>query len=173
MQRRTTLLLAAVTLVLISAGVCVWLLWFPPWAKPPQQRLLGAWDGTGKVSGESSFEIKPDPAHGVPGGKWSGTITSDCTVHAEFKPDGTYTWQEQQRSGDDKSQMTFTVAVPKNGEQAHWKVVRADGSKVTIGIHIGEVILDFQGEDMFTLDYPESTKASGHLTFRRSGTSER
>jgi hypothetical protein len=173
MQRRTTFLLAAVTLVLIAAGVSVWCLWFPPRAEPLQQRLLGAWDGTGKVSSEFSFEIKPDPAHNIPGGKSSGTVTADCTVYAEFKPDGTYTWREQHRSGDAKSQMTFAVEVPKDGEQAHWKVVRADGSKLTIGIYLGEIIFDFQGEDVFTLDWPESAKASGHLTFRRPGAPER
>ena len=169
MQRKTTLLLAAATLLVIAAGVSVWLVWFPPRAEPLEKRLLGAWDGTGEVSAESSFDMKPSPEQGIAGAKWSGTLTTACTVQAEFRQDGTYTWKEQHRAGDRNSKMSFEVALPRDGEQARWKVVRAEGDKLTIQTHLGDVVFAFQGRDAFTMTFPESMKSSGTVAFQRSG----
>jgi hypothetical protein len=173
MQRRPKLLVLFATLALIAVAVTAWLVWFPPWATALEKRLLGTWEGTGTISGESTLEVKPDPAKGIPGGKWSGKVTSACTVRAEFKPDGTYTWNEQQQGQGASKGMNFNFWVPKkDGDPARWAVVRAQGSKLTIRIHLGEVVFDFQGEDAFTMGLPESTKARGTYTFRRSGISK-
>jgi hypothetical protein len=146
------------------------LVWFPPWATPLEKRLVGIWQGTGKVSGDFSIEVKPNPEQNVPGGRASGKMTSACTVQAEFKPDGTYTWDEQQQGEGASKGMDFNFWVPKkDGEPARWEVVRAWGSKLTIRFHLGEVVFHFQGEDTFTLELPESTKSTGTITFHRSG----
>src|SRR6516165_10955907 len=97
MQRRTKVLLLLVPLLSIAAGIILWLVWLPPWATPLEKRLLGAWEGNGTISGEFSLEIDPDLDRNVSGHKIAGTVTSDSTVQAEFSPDGTYTWYEQQQ----------------------------------------------------------------------------
>jgi hypothetical protein len=169
MKRRTKLLLGTLALLAVGAGLAAWLVWFPPWATPLERRLLGAWEGTGEVSGEFSLDVKPDPERPVPGGKVSGMVTSACTVQAEFKPDGTYTWNEQHQ-GDGIS-MNFWV--PKeDASPARWEVVDSQGNKLTVRIHSGEVVFHFQGKDAFTMTLPESAKASGTIAFRRSGTSK-
>ncbi len=173
MQRTAKLLLFSATLLVIAAGTGVWLVWFPPWAVPLEKNLLGAWQGTGRVSGESSIEFKPDPAHGIAGGRSSDTTTSVCTVQAEFKPDGTYTWCEQSRGDGSSKGMNIDVSIPSNGgEPARWEVVRAQGNKLTVRILFGEVIFDFQGKNAFTMDIPESTKSTGTIAFLRSAPSK-
>jgi hypothetical protein len=163
MQRRTKLLLYLTTLLVIAGALAVWLIWFRPSASSVlAKRLLGSWEGSGIVTGELSIA----PGQGVPGG--SASVTANCTVQAEFKPDGTYTWHEQHK-GDGIS-MSFWV--PKeDGPPARWEVVGAQGSKLTVRMHSGEVVFDFQDENTFTMSIPESTKTSGLLTFRRLGTS--
>jgi hypothetical protein len=129
-----------------------------------EKRLPGRWEGSGEVSGELNI----DPAPGVPGGRAS--VTTACTVHAEFKPDGTYTWKEQHRG--DGIGMNFWV--PKEeASPARWEVVGSRGNQLTVRIHSGEVVFAFQDEDAFTMNLPESAKASGTITFRRSGKSEK
>ena len=128
------------------------------------KRLLGSWEGGGKVSGELSIA----PAQGVPGG--TASVATTCTVQAEFKADGTYTWREQHQG--DGIGMNFWV--PKeDGPPARWEVVGAEGNKLTVRMHSGEVVFDFQDENAFTMNLPESVKASGTITFRRSGTSNK
>ena len=164
MKRRTKLLMGILALLVVGCGVAAWLAWFPPWAAPLERKLLGAWEGTGEVSGEWSIDVKPDPEHGVEGGKASGRATSACTARAEFKPDGTYTWQEHQQGGG----ISFDFSLPKDGgPAARWEVVRARGSELTIRIHAGEAVFDFQGENAFKMTLPESAQASGTYTFRR------
>src|SRR5262249_20750532 len=143
MQRRTKLLLLIASLLAIGVGVAVWLVWWPPWVSSAlEKRLPGRWEGSGKVSGEMSIQMSIPPAQGVPGGP--AFITTTCTVHAEFKPDGTYTWKEQHRG--DGIDMSFWV--PKeDASPARWEVVGAQGSKLTVRIHSGELVFDFQGED--------------------------
>ena len=90
---------------------------------------MGSWEGTGKVSSEFGFEVKPDPEHGIPGGKSSGWMTSVCTVKAEFKPDGTYVWNERHVGEGDSKGTNISLTVPeKNGPPAHWTIVRAKGA---------------------------------------------
>src|SRR5262249_50985932 len=159
---RTKLLLILTALLAIAGGLTVWLVWFRPSASAVlEKRLPGTWEGSGKVSGEFSVP----PAQSVPGG--TTPVTTTCTVQAEFKPDGTYTWKEQHK-GDG---ISMNVWVPKEaGPPARWEVVRAQGSKLTVRIHSGEVVFDFQDENAFTMNLPESAKASGTLAFRRTGT---
>jgi hypothetical protein len=103
------------------------------------------------------------PAQGTPGG--TASVTTTCTVQADFQPDGTYTWKEQHQ-GDGIS-MNFWV--PKEGASpARWQVVGAQGNELTVRIHSGEVVFHFQGNDAFTMTLPESAKASGTISFRRS-----
>src|SRR5262249_52965700 len=149
----------------IVGGLTVWLIWFrPSTSSVLEKRLLGTWEGSGKVSGELSVA----PGEGVPGG--TSSVTTTCTVQAEFKPDGTYTWKEQHK-GDGIS-MNFWV--PKEeGPPARWEVVGAQGNKLTVRIHNGEVVFDFQDENAFTMNLPESAKASGTLAFRRSKAPEK
>jgi hypothetical protein len=169
MKRRTKLLLGTLPVLAVGAGIAAWLVWFPPWATSLERRLLGAWDGTGEVLGDWSFDVKPDPEHGVPGGEASGRMTSACMVQAEFKPDGTYTWNEQHQGQGASKGMSFSFSVPKEGgEPARWEVVRARGSQLTVRIHCGDVVFDFRGEDGFTMDLSKSTKESGTHTFHRS-----
>jgi hypothetical protein len=97
-------------------------------------------------------------------------ITTTCTVQAEFKADGTYTWREQHQGEG----ISMSFWVPKEGgPPARWEVVGARGNKLTLSIHSGQVVFDFQEENAFTMDLPESAKASGTITFRRSGTSKK
>jgi hypothetical protein len=165
MRRRTTILLFLTALLAIGSGLAVWLVWFRPSASSDlEKRLLGSWEGSGKVSGELSIA----PAQGVPGG--TDTVSTTCTVQAEFKRDGTYTWKEQHQ-GDGIS-MNFWV--PKEeGPPARWEVVGAQGNKLKVRIHAGEVVFDFQDENAFTMSLPESAKAIGTLAFRRLRTSKK
>jgi outer membrane lipoprotein-sorting protein len=124
-----------------------------------EKRLLGSWEGSGKVSGELSIA----PAKDVPGG--TSSVTTTCTVQAEFKPDGTYTWKEQHQGGV----ISMNFWVPKeDASPARWEVVVAQGNKLTVRVHSREVVFDFQGDNAFTMNLPESAKASGTITFRRS-----
>ena len=165
MRRRARLLVLVVGLLAIGVGAAVWLIWFSPWAAAAlEKRLVGRWEGSGKVSGEMSIDI-PE-GQGVPGGKTAGRINTTCTVQAEFKPDGTYTWQERHQG--EGIHMTFSV--PREGAPpTRWEVVRARGNRLTVRILHGEVALVFDGPSSFTMDLPESAKATGTLVFRRSG----
>jgi REP element-mobilizing transposase RayT len=159
MQQRMKPLLLIATLLLLGVGMAVWLIWWPPWTSALEKRLLGSWEGSGKVLGELSIA----PGKGVPGGTFS--VSTTCTVQAEFKPDGTYTWKEQHQ-GDGIS-MNFWV--PKeDASPARWEVVGAQGNKLTVRLHSGEVVFDFQGANAFAMNLPESAKASGTIAFRRS-----
>jgi hypothetical protein len=159
------LLLFLTTLLGIGGGVTVWLVWFrPSTSSALEKRLPGSWEGSGKVSGELSIA----PAEGVPGG--TASVATTCTVQAEFKTDGTYTWKEQHQG--DGIRMNFWV--PKeDSPPARWEVVGAQGNKLRVRIHSGEVVFDFQDEDAFTMNLPESAKAGGTLAFRRSGPSKK
>ena len=96
-------------------------------------------------------------------------MTADCTVQAEFKPDGTYTWNEQHKAEG----ISMSFWVPKDdGPPARWEAVHAQGRNLTVRIHSGEVVFEFLDANSFTMSIPESAKASGILTFRRSGTSK-
>jgi hypothetical protein len=162
MRRRAKLLLFLLALVGTGVGVTVWLVWFrPSTASALEKRLPGTWEGSGKVSGEMSI----DPAPGVPGG--TATVDTTCTVQAEFKADGTYTWKERHQG--DVISMNFWV--PKEDDPpARWEVLGAQGNQLKVRIHSGEVVFDFQDENAFTMNLPESAKATGTLAFRRSGT---
>src|SRR5262249_29738785 len=152
-QRSIKRLLATVILVVIAVGLAVWLVWFPPWVKPLQQRLLGAWEGTADLSSEWSIAVSPQPDQGVPGGKAAGRITTTSTVFAEFKPDGTYTWKQHDVGNGFRGDFWW----PKDdASPSRWTVVDAQGNKLTVRMHLGEVTLDFQGENGFTMNLPES-----------------
>jgi hypothetical protein len=169
MLRRTKLLLAASTLLAIGMGIGVWLAFFPPWASPAlEKRLLGSWEGSGKVSGDMSIDIPPGQA--IPAVKTTDKVTTACAVQAEFKPDGTYTWKEQHQGEG----ISMNFWVPKeDGPPARWEVVGAQGNSLTVRIHSGEVVFAFQDENSFTMSLPESAKGSGTITFRRSGPSKK
>jgi hypothetical protein len=173
MQRRAKLLVLLATPLVTAVAVTVCLLWFPLWATPLDKRLLGAWEGSGKVSAEFGLDVEPDPEANVSGRKVSGRVTTACTVQAEFKPDGTYTWYEQEQGEGASKGMSVTAWVPqKDGDPARWEIVRAPGNQLTLRIYLGEVVFHFQGEDAFTMEWPESTQASGTVTFHRSGKSK-
>jgi hypothetical protein len=162
MRPRTKLLLILTALLAIAGGLAVWLFWFRPSASSVlEKRLLGTWEGSGKVSGELGIA----PAPGIPGG--TVTVTTTCTVQAEFKADGTYTWKEQHQG--DGIRVNFW-APKEDGPPARWEVVGAQGNELTVRIHSGEVVLEFQDENAFTMNLPEAAKASGTLAFRRLGT---
>jgi hypothetical protein len=148
-------------LLAVGVGAAVWLIWFPPWATALEKRLVGSWEGSGKVSGEMTLDMTD-----VQGSKITSRASSTCTVQAEFKPDGTYTWKEHHQG--ECIHMDFSLpgggAAPPRRE-----VIRARGSKLTVRIHYGEVVFDFDGANSFSMDLPESAKASGTLTFRRLG----
>ena len=165
MRRRMKLLLFLTTFLAIAVGLAVWLIWFRPSASSVlDQRLLGSWEGSGKVSGELSIA----PAQGVPGG--TAALATTCTVQAEFKPDGTYPWNEQHKGEG----ISMNFLVPKeNASPARWELVGAQGKKLTVRIHSGEVVFEFQGESDFTMNLPESAKAIGTLAFRRLRTSKK
>jgi hypothetical protein len=96
-------------------------------------------------------------------------MTSTCTIQAEFRPDGTYTWNEQHRGEGDSTGISASFRVPEEGGQpARWQVMRARGNQLTVQLHSGEVVFDFQGENAFTMKWPQSTKTTGTVTFRRS-----
>ncbi len=163
--RRTKLLLLVATLLAIGAGAAVWLVWFPPWATPLEKRLLGTWDGSGKISGAWSFDVTPDPAHGIPGGKASGWADSTTTILADFKADGTYTWSVHEKGEG----FSIDFSMPKEGAPPpRWEVVRAQGNKLTVRMSGKEVVFNFQGDDAFTLDTSGPT-SRGTIIFRRSG----
>jgi hypothetical protein len=130
---------------------------------------LGTWEGSGTISGEFSLEVNPDPDHKVPGGKTSGTVTSDSTVQAEFSPDGTYTWYEQHQGQGASRGMNVSFRVPNaGGEPARWEVIGTRRNKLSVRLHYGEVVFEFHGENAFILTFPESAHASGTIKFRRS-----
>jgi hypothetical protein len=160
MQQRMKPLLLIATVLLVGVGVAVWLVWRPPWMSSAlEKRLLGSWEGSGTVSGELSIA----PGNGVPGG--TSSVTTTCTVQAEFKPDGTYTWKEQHQGEG----ISMNFWVPKeDASPARWEVLGAQGNKLTVRIHSGEVVFDFQGDSAFTMNLPGSAKASGTIAFRRS-----
>jgi len=164
MQRKTKRFLAIAVLLSLGVGTVVWLFQWPPWGSPAlEKRLLGRWQGSGTVSGDLTIA----PASEIAGG--TASITTTCTVQAEFNPDGTYTWKEQHQ-GDSVS-MNFWV--PKeDASPARWEVVGAQGNELTVRIHSGEAVFHFQDKDAFTMTLPESAEASGTITFRRSGTSK-
>jgi len=157
MQGMTKRLLAFAILLSLGVGAAVCLVRWPPWGSPSlEKRLLGRWQGTGTVSEDLII------AHlEIPG----GTITTACTVQAEFNPDGTYTWKEQHQ-GDS---LSMELWLPKEeGPPSRWEVVRAQGNKLTVRTHSGEVVFDFQNADAFTMKLPDATKASGTIAFRRA-----
>jgi hypothetical protein len=163
MRRRSRSLVLVVGLLPIGVGVAVWLIWFPPWASALGKRLVGSWEGRGKVSGEVRIHVRE--GQGVPAGRTTFSISTTCTVRAEFKPDGTYTWVEK-HFGDG---MSGEFSLPDKGaEPPRWEVVRADGNKLTVRVHYGEVVFQFDGGTSFTMDLPESAQATGTLVFRRS-----
>jgi hypothetical protein len=164
MQRKTKLRLTLTVLLVIAGALTVWLIWFRPSVSlAPEKRLLGSWEDNGKVSGELSVAS----GQGVPGG--TASVTTDCTVQAEFKPDGTYVWKEQHKGAG----ISMSFWAPKeDGSPARWEVVSVQRNKLTVRIHSGDVVFDFQDENTFTMNLPESAKASGTLTFRRSGMSK-
>jgi hypothetical protein len=136
---------------------------------PLEKRLLGAWEGSGTISGEFSLEENPDPARKLSGRKISGTVTSESTVQAEFRSDGTYTWHEQHQGPGASKGINASFRVPKEGgEPARWEVIGTRSNKLSVRLHYGEVVFEFQGENAFTMTLPESAHASGTMKFRRS-----
>src|SRR5262249_49432445 len=162
MKRSTKRLLTAVIAAIVT-GLAAWMVWLL-WPTPLEKRLVGTWDGTGQLTGEWSLDVKPDLEQGVPGGKAAGEMTSPCTVVAEFRPDGTYIWREHQQGGGMRVNLWF----PQEGAPPpRWEVVRSRGNRLTVRIHLGEVVFEFRGNDAFTMDWPESAKADGAISFRR------
>ncbi len=175
MKRRNILILAAAALLTVGLGAAFWLALFPPWTRaldvrpptPPLEKLLlGAWEGAGEFSGDWSIDIKSDPKQAGPAGKASGRMTSVCTVQAEFKPDGTYIWKEHLSGGG----FNIDVRFPRDdASPARWEVVRAQGNQLTVRIYFDhDAVIEFQGENAFTMALPDPEKGSGTYTFRRS-----
>lgn len=181
MQRRNKLLEGTAALLTILVGTAALLMWArrtpapsvlrdatttrSPSATPPEHRLLGTWEGTGNFSGDWSIDFHPDPEHGKPGGKASGKMTSASTVQAEFRPDGSYSWNEHYEGGG----FNMNILLPKDAASvARWEFVSAQGNKVTIRIHLGDTVCDFHDENAFTMSLPESTQSRGTYVFRRS-----
>ena len=94
-------------------------------------------------------------------------LTTTSTVQAEFKPERTYTWNEQLTAKG----INMNIWLPnKEGPPARWEVVDAQGNNLTVRMHFGEVVFNFQDENSFLVNYPETAKASGKIACRRSGT---
>jgi len=170
MRKKLATGVGLVAALALAAIVAVWLMWFPPWATPLDKRLVGRWEGAGQVSGDWSLDIKPNPEHDVPGGKSSGRVTSVATVQAEFKPDGTYTWKEHHSGGGFEMNVWFPI---DDATPARWEMVSSHGNKLVVRMHFGEAVLDFQGENSFSINLPESAGARGTYSFQRSSKSER
>jgi hypothetical protein len=171
MQRWKKLLLSATALFVIAGPLTVWLIWFPPWVSSKlERRLLGKWVGSGQLT----EELSSAPGEGVPGEK--APVVTLYTVQAEFKPDGTYTWEEELK---EPSSLRFKSFMVLDSPVVRWEVKGSQGNKLTVRMTHNEVtngrevVFAFEGEDTFTIDLPESAKASGTLTFRRSGTSKK
>ena len=171
MQRWKKLLLSATALFVIAGALTVWLIWFPPWVSSSlERRLLGSWEGSGQVT----EELSSAPGEGVPGEK--APVVTIYTVQAEFKPDGTYTWEERHK-GPPSFDTQYFIYI--GSDVTRWVVVSSQGNKLTVRMTHNEVtngrevVFAFEDEDTFTMNLPESAKASGTLTFRRSGTSKK
>jgi hypothetical protein len=167
MMRRTKFLVGATTFLVVVLGVAALVMWFRPGQRSLEKRLIGAWAGTGSFSGDWSIGVQPKPEQGIPGGNASGRMTTSATVEAEFKSDGTYIWREHLEG----SGIHMDISLPKDADSlAHWEVVSAKGDKLTVRIHFGDVACDFQGENAFTMNLPESAKVGdGAFVFHRSG----
>jgi len=165
-RRRTRFLLLVATLLAITAGGAVYLVWFPPWATPLEKRLLGTWEGHGSGSWSTDPDVAPNPV-GVPVKERPGwALDYTATVWATFEPDGTYVWVQHEVFTDGSE---GTISVPENGSSPpHWKVVHAQGNTLTVRIFGQERGCNFQGKDFFTMDM-SGPWSSGIITFRRSG----
>jgi hypothetical protein len=169
MQRRTKILLLVPCSLAAAAALAFWLIWFPPWTLPLEKWLIGSWDGSGQTTGQFSIEVASDPGHGVPGGKAAGTITSTSTIWAEFKPDGTYTWHQEERGEGNSQGISASFWVPeKGGGPVHWEIISVKGNRLAIQLLMGEVVFVFENEDTFTMTWPEAAKGSGTIIFHRS-----
>jgi hypothetical protein len=123
--------------------------------------LVGRWEGTGWATSKGTFEVKPGP--GVPGGKDTFDLKLTSHVEAEFRSDGTYTWNDHLTGGG----LTLTIEFPKAGEPApHWEVVGGGAAAPTLRLANGEFDLQFQGRDEFVLRY-KGTDSTSETTFRR------
>jgi predicted Ser/Thr protein kinase len=163
-RSRSRMRLAAAALLVLVLGIAAWLLWCQPWATPLEQRLVGKWKGSGTISTAWSFDIKPDPKQGIPGGKASGRTTCACTVWAEFKPDGTYSWTEEHKSEG----LNVRFNIPADGAAPpRWESLGAHGTMLNVRMHNGEVVLVFQGKGTFSMELPDPAKAEGTITFQR------
>jgi hypothetical protein len=162
---RTKRVVALAIFAGMCAGITVWFIGFSSWRIGDlEKRLVGTWDGVGTITSEWSLDVTPDPEHGVLGGKSGGRITASSNVSVEFKLDGTYTWRQH----DDGGGISITLSMPKEGEEPpHWKVVQSRGRNLTLQIHIGQVVMEFQDENTFTMNLPESSKAEGSYRFQR------
>jgi hypothetical protein len=162
-------MLAATSLVVLGLGIGVWLAFFPPTASTAlEKRLIGSWEGSGSVSGDMSINIHPGQA--MPGGKTTARVTAACTVQAEFRSDGTYTWNEQHLGEGTSKGFDITIQLPGEGDNLpRWEVSGARGKKLTARTHYGEVVFDFQDDDAFTMTLPEyQTSSSRTITFHRA-----
>jgi hypothetical protein len=146
----------------------VWLIWFPPWRLPLEKWLVGGWDGSGQTTSQFSIEVASDPGHGVSGGKAAGIVTS-TTILAEFKPDGTYTWRQQERGEGNSQGFSASFWVPeKDGCPGRWEVAPVKGNRLTVRLFMGEVVFVFENEHAFTTSWPEAPKGTGTISFHRS-----
>ncbi len=145
--------IAAAVLLLLALGVGGWFAY--SWLAPTSgKQLVGKWEGTGRSTSVATIGNE----------KFKMGFTS--TSKAEFRSDGTYTWQTVARAGGEGAEMNLTLSVPKEGQPApKWEVVRKDG-RTLLKWHMGESEVEFQGNDSFTIKWSQPD-SEGSETFRR------
>lgn len=151
MKRRTTIVVAVVALLAMAVGG-----WFAStrFAPPDRQLLVGKWEGKGRSLSLGTF------------GADKVKVGFASTSKAEFRSDGTYTWETVATSGGEGAQMTLRLSVPKDGEPPpKWEIVRKDG-RTYLTWHMGESELEFQGKDAFTIRWSQPDD-EGSETYRR------
>ena len=78
MARRTKLFLGAAVLLVVGVGVAVWLIWFPPWAKSLERRMVGKWRLV-RAGGQAPADswIKSQEIDLAANGTWTSKIEGD------------------------------------------------------------------------------------------------
>lgn len=159
MKHRRLVLVAGLLMVLVAAGGYIA---YSRYMVPSGARVLvGRWEGTGWTTSKGHIEVKPGP--GVPGGKESLNFRMNSRVQAEFRSDGTYTWDDK-LEGDG---LTLHIEFPKAGEAAPgWQFVPDGPRSGTLKLHNADFTITLRGPDTFVLRH-NATETASELTFQR------
>lgn len=151
MSRRSAIVTAVVAL--LALGVGGWYA-YTRYSSPSAQQLVGRWEGKGQSTSLATI------------GNEKASLRFTSTSKAEFRSDGTYTWETVAIAGGEGGQMTIRLNVPKDGQPAPtWEVVRKDG-RTYLMWHMGESEIELQGKDTFTIRWSQPDN-EGSETFRR------